>query len=379
MGRHTLRMLYLAPLAIACGADSKAICPEVVAGTQEAIVLEATAEQLTAQGNIELLIVDEGDLYWYDDSGAILKLPRGASRVQVLRAAPGGFVGDTARRSEEYGLTINGFISDADHLYWGEASRYTGLGAGSVEGVEPPGRLLSIPKNGGSEQVLLDSAVQTWRPVGGEASRIILRSEGGYFQFDTAVGGLPKALPFDGELDTSRVVGRMLYWTELGQDRQTLFRTGLDEGEPERVAQIEGSDFEVGSGYILWRQESLQTEPELVLRQNLVMLDEATGCERALPDLGESISFTMAVDGNHAYWYSFNAIGGEPASTVGEAPAEPSPAWPLIRVNLTTGLLERLDVPELSLDYGSQIVGQDSGRVYISTSIGLFAVNKPGH
>lgn len=377
MRRHVLRTLYLAPLAIACGADSDGTCQDVSAGTQEPVELAATAVQLTAQGNIQQLLVDEGDLYWYDESGAILKLPRGESRVQVLRPGPGGFTGDLERSSVEYGRTIHGFTSDAETLYWGEANRYTGVDAGAVVGVEPPGRLVSIPKNGGNEQVLLESPDRTWRPVASEGSRILLRSDNGYSELDTAIGGPAEELSFKGSLESSRVVGRRVYWTEPDQDPPNLFRANLNGGEPELVTPIEGNDFEIGPGYVLWRQESLQTEPELVLRQNFVMLDEAAGCTRALPDLGESISFTTALDDSHAYWYSFNALGAVTAATGPETAPSPSPDWPLIRVNLGTGLLERLDTPGLTLGYGSQIVGHDAGRLYVSTGIGLFAVDKP--
>jgi hypothetical protein len=194
-------------------------------------------------------------------------------------------------------------------------------------------------------------------------------------------------LPANPAVDGSRVVGNQIYWAEPEPENPRLLRAKFDQAEPEVVARIEGSDFDVGPGYVLWRQERLQTEPELVLVQNFVLLDEAAGCARALPSLGESLSFNTALDDDHVYWYSFNALGdvsySTPPATAGgdsaESPSTPTttPPMPLVRVSLKTGALERLQTPGFSLPLGSQIVGQDADQIYVSTSQALIAVRKP--
>jgi hypothetical protein len=156
-----------------------------------------------------------------------------------------------------------------------------------------------------------------------------------------------------------------------------LLRVDFDGAKAEVVTHIEGGDFEVGPDYVLWRQESLQTEPKLVLEQNFVMLDERSRCTRVLPGLGESISFTTALDDEYVYWYSFNALGSVADTSEGESATSSEPGMPLVRVNLEDGTLQRLDTPGFSLGPGSQIVGHDAARLYVSTAQGLVAVRKP--
>jgi hypothetical protein len=332
--------------------------------------------QLSDEGNIELLLIEDGDLFWYNHSGAILKLPRGESRPIELRPAPGGFVGDPARPSIDFGLAIDGFIGDQERLYWGEANRYTGIDSGSVVGLDPPSRLLSIAKAGGPEQVLLQSTEDTLRPVAVDGKRIIVRSSDGYHQLPESASRL-ESLMANVSLETSRVIGDKIYWTESDHEEPLLFRVDFDGTTPEVVARIEGSDFEVGPDYVLWRQERLQTEPELILKQNFVMYDEGAGCTRVLPGLGESISFTTALDDEYVYWYSFNALGAVTNSSEGESAMSNVPTMPLVRVDRETGALQRLDTPGFKLGPGSQILGHDAAQLYVSTAQGLVAVRKP--
>jgi hypothetical protein len=182
MWLRALRILVSASAIASGGGDAEKNCSQFPSGTAELEVVETTTTQLSDGGHIEVLIVGDGDLYWYNDAGAILKLPRGESRPIELRSAPGGFVGDAARLSTDFGVSINGFVSDQERLYWGEANRYTGLDSGSAVGFEPPSRLLSIAKTGGSEEVLLQSTDGTLRPVAVDGDRVIVRSSNGYFQ-----------------------------------------------------------------------------------------------------------------------------------------------------------------------------------------------------
>jgi hypothetical protein len=371
------RILILVQCALACGADSEATCPPFPSREQAVLsVVETTATQLTRQGPVEVLLVEQGALYWYDERGAILKLVQGESQPVELRSAPGGFVGDLERASMDFGLTIDGFTSDTEHLYWGESSRYTGPDAGFVSGFSPPGRLLSIPKSGGQERLLLESPDRTLQPVVVETSRVIVRSSDGFHQLARDASQL-EPIQAQPPVEASRVIGSQIYWTEPDGENSRLLRVGFDQVEPILVARIEGSDFEVGPGYVLWRQEQLQTEPRLVLEQNFVLLEHAEACTRSLPGLAESISFTTALDDQYVYWYSFNALGSVTDTSEGETPATLAPDMPLVRVSLKTGALQQLNTPGFTLSPGSQIVGHDAERVYVSTQQGLTAIQKP--
>jgi hypothetical protein len=361
----------------ACAADGNGSCLAFPSEAQpNSSAVATTTLQMTDRGPVELLLVDAGDLYWYDEKGSILKLPRGEPRPLELRAAPGGFVGDSQRASRDSGLSIDGFTSDAEHLYWAEASRYTGPDSGFVVGFSPPSRLLAVAKNGGQAQVLLESMDRTLRPVAVESGRIIVLSNDGFYELARDASQLVpiRANP---PVEGSQVVGNQIYWTESGLEEPRLLRARFDQAQPDVVADIEGSDFEVGPGYVLWRQERLRTEPELVLEQNFVLLDESTGCVQALPGSGESISFSTALDDEYIYWYSFNALGSVTDSSAAGLAPTPIPEMPLIRTSLRTGALERLQTPGFSLSLGDQIVGQDSEQLYVSTSQGLTAIRKP--
>lgn len=374
MWLRALRLLACASAVVSCGGEAEEKCSQFRTDTVGLDVVETTTMQLSEGGSVEALIIADGDLYWYNDSGAIFKLPRGESRPMELRPAPGGFVGDAKRSSSDFAVAIDGFVSDEERLYWGEANRYIGPDSGSVVGLEPPSRLLSIAKTGGPDRVLLQSTDDTLRPVAVDGVRIIVRSSDGYYQLTENASHL-EPLRANASLDTSRVVGDRIYWTEPAQDEPQLFRVDFDGAKPEVVTRIEGSDVEVGPDYVLWRQETLQTEPELVLEQNFVMLDEHSGCTRTLPGLGESISFTTALDDDSVYWYSFNALGAVTVTSEGESSA--APVMPLVRVNLGNGALQRLDTPGFNLGPGSQIVGHDAAQLFVSTAQGLVAVEKP--
>jgi hypothetical protein len=382
MGSHTAWVsasaILVTATCLACG-EAASVCPSLGAGIKQPVEVEARATRLTTGGNIDALIVDEAGLYWYDASGAIFSLPRGQSQPVELRPAPAPGELEPGDATEVF--SILGFTSDGERLYWGEGFRYAGVDAGGVEGYKPPGRLMSMPKSGGSATVVIELADSTIEPLRVEGTRSIVRLDGveaGLYKLDLLHQHLER-LPAPVPADSGRVVGNHVYWTEPDEKQSRLYRAGFDAAPPELITTIEGNDFEVGPDYILSQEERHIVAPQPVLDQNFVLHDDATGCTQPLPGVGETLSFSRALDAQHVYWYSFNGLAPVSACT-DPGCAEPPPAeasMPLLRVNLDTGLLERLDTPGFELLPTSQILGQDAQSLYISTASGLVAVTKP--
>jgi hypothetical protein len=372
-------------LMLACGGDANENCPAFSSGTQTPIEVETAVTRLPGGANIPALIVDDSALYWYDETTAIWRLPRGATQPVELRPAPMQPVTSDTQPSSELMIFVNGFASDADFLYWGLAYRYVGFDAGFVSGFSPPGALLTISKSGLSPTTLAEFPDRTIAPLAAAEGRVIVRMDGpaaGIYSFEVA-GARLQPLPSSAPTETTRVIDGSLYWTEQVQANPRLMRASVDDTEPEVVANLENGDFEVGPGYVLWRQERTHIEPELVLEQNFVKQDEATGCIQPLPGTGETISFTTALDAQHVYWHSYNGLGSISNPTPADGEAQPNaprprlPIQPMIRVNLQTGTLQRLRTPGFAAELGDQIVGQDSEHVYVTTNSGLVAVKKP--
>jgi hypothetical protein len=132
---------------------------------------------------------------------------------------------------------------------------------------------------------------------------------------------------------------------------------------------MERTEFDVGPGYALTRQELL-LEPDYVIAQNFVLHDAATGDERPLPGLGETISLETALDARHAYWFSYR----------GEGPGRLPPTNPLlrlVRVDVESDALTLLNTPGFRLDPGARIIGQSAGHLYLENAGNILAIEKP--
>jgi len=190
-------------------------------------------------------------------------------------------------------------------------------------------------------------------------------------QLDKQSGQLSELAPSP-PASWSRQLGEAFYWVDgpqTGLASSNLLRARLPELEPEVVHQIQGGVFDVGPGYVLWRQGVVEDERLAVLGQNFVLLNEATGCVQEIPGIGETISFRPALDATYAYWQ--RSVAGY----AGDSPA--LPLTPLYRTNLREGTTELLETPGLSLELGSWIVGQDQDEIFIATESGLVAIAKP--
>jgi len=373
--RRTLLLGGAVLLACACAeADS---CPAISPGTVQPAVVETSAELLTSTPGIVQLVVSGGGLYWHNGFSIWALLP-GQAPASVLYALP--LEAAAAGSFDSEFRTITGLFADADHLYWGESTAYAG---GFVGGYSPPGRLLSMPQAGGAVQVLLELSDRAVTPVAVDDTSVIVQLSGaaGYHRFiklDETLAPLVTPAVYE----TSRVVGDEIYWTEPGVEHPQLFRANIGATQPERIARIESSEYDVGPGYVLWRHERVLREPELLLDQNFMVWRADSGCVQALPGAGESISYATARDDRSVYWHSFNALGSVslyiPAegASPSEGMASPLPEMPLLRLDLNTGRIERLESDGFPFVPGAQILGMDAERLFVSTQAGLVAVRR---
>ena len=93
-----------------------------------------------------------------------------------------------------------------------------------------------------------------------------------------------------------RFMDGKLYWTCRGQATARTPTSTIcsaptrSAASVEEVVRIEGGEFRAGQGFVVWWQERTHFDP-LVLDQNLVVLDERTGCAQPLPGVGLCVSY----------------------------------------------------------------------------------------
>jgi hypothetical protein len=312
-------------------------------------------------------VANASGVYWYEGNGAVFGQRRGESRVSQLRQ------GVERSDSETRVQMVIGMAADVERVYIGDAHLETG---GVIDffpqpDFEPPARLLSIPTQGGAATVLLelDDAIVT--PIASNGTLLIVFVYGGaspgFYSVDESNPRLER-LPVSSQFFSGRRVGDTLYVAN-NEYPPSLLRSSFYDPEPELVMGLENYDFNVGPRHVITRQERL-LEPEYTREMNLVLHELETNRSRTLPSLGEAIS-SEAVDAEHAYWISYRTSD----STVAAGASGPDPK--LIRASLATGALTRLELPDVSLDVGASIVGQDAETLYVANGPKLLAIQKP--
>lgn len=368
--------LALLPWLVACGGGAAAgIEPgEGSPGACPAVQLD---EPVTRQARVEViaggqttigtlppleeppLIADASGVYWYDLSGAVFARQHGASSVVALQP------GDDADGAPRW-QRVAGIAADTDHIYVGQAYLEAASDYFPAQ-LDPPGRLLSYPKEGGAPQVLLELDDGTIHPFAADGERIIAlivdaEGNGGYFQI-TPSNPQPQRLAMrltPGGGLTRR--GDTLYWSSHDTPPR-LVRTRFDDAAPEVLMPLRGSDFEVGPGYVL----SIDGEAT----QRFVQHQEGSDETRPLPGTGARISPGRAADARHVYWYSY--VGYD-----GSVPLEDyDPDLQLVRLDIQCGVLERIETPGLTPAAATEILGQGPDTLYIASGGNLLAVQKP--
>lgn len=272
---------------------------------------------------------------------------------------------------------VKAMYADDNTLYWseGRALPPTTVDPGMGPPWLPPGLLYSVPKQGGEVELLHQDDSHIYDPVGTLDERLVLQRDDSVLFTIAKDGTGLKQLGWGEQTFNLSVIDDQVYWLqstpsgEIGEYFE-LWRSDFDRVSPVLVARIEGSNFLSRDGRILWIQERMHTDP-LVLDQNFVMFDEATGCTSTLPGLGETISSDSVMGDRHVYWYSFNGLEGI-------SPGDPPIEMPLVRVDLNTGALEQIVTPGFTAVLGDNIVGQTIDTLYIITGNGqLVAIEKP--
>ncbi len=367
MPRQCLWASAACGLLVACGnaPEDLAHCP-IAPTSGEPVVVESAATELlrwpSAASQPTLALVDESAIFWYEDNGAIWRFVKGGAAPELLRAAP------------QPPVWLRGFVADADRIYWGEAELIAGFEPTPV----PPGRLWSADKTNFDASLLLEVADAVVIPAGVADANVYAQREsfdGAFFSVAVA-GGATSEVP---SIPVSaRLFGDRFYWVEPGADEEggRLWRARSSDLTPRSLGPIEGSEIDVGPEHVLWHRDRYDNGPPQVLYQSFVLIDERRGCTANMPAAGESISFATAVDAEHVYWHSFNKLG----SVTEYADGRPSPAlpdFPLYRMHLDTGRIQRIDTPGFSSPAHSFVVGQDAENIYVTTPEALIAIRKP--
>jgi hypothetical protein len=351
---------------VACGNASEDLGRCTIPPTPaEPAIVESEATQLlrwpSAASQPTLALVDESAIFWYEDNGAIWRLVRGGGAAELLRAAP------------QPAVWLQGFVADDDRIYWGEAE----LTAGFAPTPVPPGRLWTADKTNFDASLLLEVSDAIVIPAGvADANIYAHRGSFGGPLFRAAVdGGEPSDVPLP---VGARLFGDRFLWVEPGADEEPgeLWRARPTDLTPHSLGPIEGSEIDVGPDHVLWHRDRYDNGPPPVLYQSFVLIDERRGCTADMPAAGESISFATAVDAKHVYWHSYNKLG----SVGGYVDGRPGPAlpnFPLYRMHLDTGRIQRIDTPGFSSPDHSFMVGQDSENIYVTTPEALMSIRKP--
>jgi hypothetical protein len=328
------------------------------------------------------LLPDSGDVYWYDAHGSVFVERQGGGRVVELRHGE-----PPAKTHHEVGL---GLAANGERLFVGHALRWSNAIDYLPLEYSPPGRLLSISKQDGLSEVLLDLPNTWMAPITADAERVIVFAVGeeggsapgmGFYEVPLAAPALVP-LPLVGPSSTARdrsefapasvftggqLADGQVYW--LGRPvttyRAPLLRAGFDDAEPEVAMQGLGDYFfSVGAGRIMTTEDVVL--PGYYYGGKDFVVSDGAGCRSVLGPRGYSVR-GAALDEQFAYWSRTTAAGRQ------WAPADVE----LRRINLENGAVARLNKPGFIPPGDLDIVGADETRLFIRSGDTLISLRKP--
>jgi hypothetical protein len=341
-------------------------CPTFPSLVSAPTALETTSKVL-APAEVALAVADDSGLYWLDRQAGVFGLPRGETSPKKLNAD----ATNPAMPGENKALL--GLISDDDKVYWAEAAPLTPPAEPGPP--SPPGRLHAVAKAGGPDLVLVELPNDVLYPLAIDGGRVIAWLAG-------EQSGLVAVSTLDGEIQRlaaqvpsgpPRLFDGAAYWLE--SETSTVFRVSLEGGKPQPIVTLKTDDyasgfFRPGPGFVLWQRQKVVLEP-LTMVQNFMMFDEATGCVKTLPGLGQTISSEVPVSPPYVYWKTFNGLDSF-------SPEDPPTVTPLVRIDLQTGDIERVVTPGFELTLVDDFVAQDESNLYVHTNSGnLVSIEKP--
>jgi hypothetical protein len=326
------------------------------------------------------LLPDAGDVFWYDAHASLFVERQGDGRVVELRH------GEPPTETQyEVGL---GLAANGERLFVGYALRWSNaIDYWSLE-YSPPGRLLSISKQDGQSEVLLELPNTWMAPITADDERVIVFAASddgeisqslGFYEVPLAAPALirlPLARPSSTARDSFELLEPSVVFTggHLADDEvywmggtypPALLRSGFDDAEPEVVMQGPADYFfSVGAGRIM-------TTEDVVLPgyyyggKDFVVRDDAS-CRSVLGPRGYSV-LGAALDERFAYWSRSSAAGREWASGDVE----------LRRIDLENGAVARLNTPGFTPPGDIYIVGADDTRLFVRSGDTLISLRKP--
>jgi hypothetical protein len=304
------------------------------------------------------LITDAGDVYWYDGLGSVFVERKDEARVvELLRGEES--------ESDLWHPAVFGITANVDRLYVGD-----GLTPGyeDLPSSGRPGRLLSISKQDGRVEVLLELQDRRVVPIAADSERVVvfvMDDNPGYYQVplaDPQLERLPLAAPFQ----SSQLIGGMVYW--LNEEHPPLLlRSGFDDAEPEPVIRLYQDDdfFAVGPHSILAREDRI-VPGYYYVGKDFVLNDDA-GC-RVFPGPGGSGVLDAVLDARYAYWYG------------ARRPSEqtlPLEVLDLVRTDVESGASNRLNTPGFTPEPDVRILAGDETRLFLRSNGTLVVVQKP--
>jgi hypothetical protein len=371
LGFRALAALLVVGLC-ACGGGDEPGAPPSTSGCpqldpQELVTLDAEV-RVIANGQspqpevsplAPALITDGGDVYWYDGLGSVFVERKDEARVvELLRS--------DESESPQWHPAVFGIAASVDRLFVGNGFssgfEYASLSVGL------PGRLLSISKQNGLVEVLLELSDRTIVPIAADSERVVVFVTGGpagFYQVrlaDPQLERLPLAAPFE----SSQLIGGMVYWLN-GEHPPLLLRSGFDDAEPESVMRMYQDDsfFAVGPHSILSREDRILPGYYYV-GKDFVLSDDA-GC-RAFPGAGRGYVLDAALDTRYAYWYGAR----QPSQST-----LPLEVLGLVRVDVESGASNRLNTPGFTPGPDVRILAQDDTRLFLGSNGTVVVVQKP--
>jgi hypothetical protein len=347
----------------------------VGAEAPEPVTVEATVSIIaTGQDRIDAIIdtelspafiADGSGIYWHDTRGSVYAQRRGeAGVVQLLQGAER--VEGAARASY-----ILGMAASADQLYVTDGHLPTNaIDYYGIQEIEPPSRLLAVPKQGGPAIVLIESEDSTLWPIAALGDRLIVVGLGGndsedgvsLYQVDLREPRL-EPLPPRPQFSVLRSAGDAMYWLD---HRSSLMRSGFDDAQPREITGMTNLNFSVGPGYVMTRDWPPSTTGPIVI--NTVDVQDGSSSCIQLPSSAPMNSGTVALEPLHIHYVTLH--NRRPDTNIG-ADGE------LVQLALDTGALTRMSMPGIALQYDVAIVGQDAENLYVQNGDTLLAVQKP--
>ena len=362
-------------------ASGNASCTALKAG--DPVTLDAEVQVLASDGAqsrglgslTPAVVAGGGEVYWCDDSGSVF-VARQDERVVELSHM------DVAAQKPVSALVL---ATNSANVYVGYA--YGGIDDTGMPDYHGRGRLLSISKQDGRVTSLLEDEQGWFAPITADDGRVIVfassSDELGFYQvpldhprLEALPLGTVSFSPGGGEpsdrntmfalwdkVEQGQLVGDQVYWRAytLGP-----VRSGFDDAEPELLSDRvpSNSSFTAGPGYIV-TLKAARDSGYYNVGLDFVRTDDA-GCRSVQGPRGEVLG-DVALDARYAYWSGYRTSASDAASSESS----------LSRVDLETGAVARLNLPNVTLHPYHRLVGQDDTRLFLWNDGALLSIRKP--